>query len=129
MNLPYTIITLSILLTLYIFLSARVIINRRNLHINLGDGANPQFQRMIRAHGNFAEYTPFLIICLCLLELQEYSPNLLCLCSGLMILSRYSHAYALSSGSPKPIFRVLGMVLTFSTFILFITLTLYSHFK
>ncbi len=45
-----------------IVLSLRVIGARRNRRVALGDGADDDLARRIRAHGNFTEFTPLALV-------------------------------------------------------------------
>jgi len=48
----------SLLAVLFFVLSARVILLRRVVGVGLNDGGNDYLRRLIRVHGNFAEYVP-----------------------------------------------------------------------
>ena len=52
-----------------IVLALRVIGARRSRRVAIGDGADEDLARRIRAHGNFAEYTPLALVLILLLEL------------------------------------------------------------
>ena len=52
---------------IFLALSINIIISRRKLKIAIGD-ENLIIKRKIRAHGNFAEYTPFFLILLYMVE-------------------------------------------------------------
>jgi uncharacterized membrane protein YecN with MAPEG domain len=52
-----------------IVLSLRVIGARRSRRVAIGDGADEEVARRIRAHGNFAEYAPLALLLILLLEL------------------------------------------------------------
>jgi uncharacterized membrane protein YecN with MAPEG domain len=56
-----------LLALLYLVLSYRIVVLRRN-KVSLGDGGNPILQRRIRAHGNFSEYVPMILIMLGILD-------------------------------------------------------------
>lgn len=114
MTLTITPIYAALLALLYLWLSARVIGMRRSESVSLGFGENRFLERRIRAHGNFAEYAPFGVILLLLVELTG-APAVAVHLAGLMLLvGRVLHALALSSETPKPAFRISGMLLTFT---------------
>lgn len=102
---------------LFIALSVNVIRNRVRVQAALGDKGDEGLQRAIRAHGNFAEYTPFALLLLSLLAACGAAAWLLhglaaCLCVG-----RIAHAYSITrhereKGSIR--YRQLGMALSFS---------------
>jgi uncharacterized protein len=100
---------------LFVFLSTRTLLLRRRLRIGLGDAGNAQMLRAMRVHSNFAEYVPFCLLMLYLVEVQDAHPLFmhglgLCLLSG-----RLSHAYGVSQARENYRFRVAGMALTFTT--------------
>ena len=61
-----------ILALLFFVLSYRVILLRGH-GASLGDGGNPVLLRRIRAHGNFSEYVPFILLMIGMLELSHFS--------------------------------------------------------
>ncbi|MBA5776345.1 MAPEG family protein [Stappia sp. F7233] len=98
----------------FLVLSIRVIRVRRGERVSLGDGGSKILLRRQRAHGNFAEYTPLVLILMALAEIQS-APFLLLHLTGLCLLcGRLSHAYALGGESRPFQFRVAGMYLTFA---------------
>lgn len=58
----------AILALVYAALSAWVIAGRVTYRVNHGDGGNERLNRRIRAHGNFAEYVPFILLLMGLFE-------------------------------------------------------------
>jgi hypothetical protein len=60
--LPVTLATAGALGIIYLVLAARVVRGRWTHRVSLGDGGNAAMQRLIRAHGNFGEYVPMLLI-------------------------------------------------------------------
>jgi uncharacterized membrane protein YecN with MAPEG domain len=52
----------AILALIFAVLSTWVIAGRFNMQILHGDGGNDAMSRRIRAHGNFAEYVPFILL-------------------------------------------------------------------
>ena len=55
---------------LFIFLSIRVIQVRRALLVPLGDDGDERLLRVRSVHANFAQYTPFCIVLIALIEIQ-----------------------------------------------------------
>jgi len=106
-----------LLTLLYIFLSVRVIGVRKSERIGLGDGGHGALQRRMRAHGNFAEYTPLGLILMLLLELTGATPWLLWALGVGLFTGRALHAYSVSQ-EPEPLrFRIAGMALTFTVLV------------
>ena len=61
---------------LYALLSARVVVDRGRTGIVHGDGGHDGLNRVIRAHGNFAEYVPFILLLVGFAEVRGASPSL-----------------------------------------------------
>ena len=53
---------------IYVALSVWVVAGRFGFDANHGDGGRPEMARRIRAHANFAEYVPFALGLIALLE-------------------------------------------------------------
>ena len=98
---------------IFIFLSARVVVARRQFRVRLGSGGHEFLERRIRVQGNFAEYVPLTIILLTFLELYGASRWLIhVLCVGLVI-GRCLHAYCVSRTDEDIRQRRAAMILTF----------------
>jgi uncharacterized membrane protein YecN with MAPEG domain len=65
----------------------------------------------MRAHANFAEYTPFVLILLGLIELAQGSRTWLWLVAILYILARIAHAFGMDRPAPNPL-RAGGAAVT-----------------
>lgn len=100
-------------------LSVNVIIHRRKSKAGIGNpNHDAMLERKIRAHGNFAEYTPLMLVMLLLLEASKFIWLMECL-GMLYLLARASHAYGLLVAEPERKdfrFRVAGMATTFSCY-------------
>lgn len=104
----------AILALLYILLSLHVIRGRGRFKVALGSSNNSDLERRIRVHGNFAEYVPFTLLLLVLLELRDPSPFVLHGLSLCLVAGRLSHAWGVSRPVENFRFRVSGMILTFT---------------
>ena len=72
----------------------------------------------MRVHANFAEYVPFAVVLLALMELQR-APAFLLHALGLVLLAgRLAHAYGVSQPNENFRFRVTGMMATFATLVI-----------
>ncbi len=103
---------------LYLFLSRAVILNRMRAQAALGDKGDDGLLRAIRAHGNFAEYVPFMLILLGLLVAIQAPLWLIHGLAAIFTLGRLCHAYSISVHEPKTSslsLRQAGMVLTLLT--------------
>src|SRR6478735_8294773 len=81
---------------IFIFLSARVIVARRQFRVTIGSGGHQVLERRIRVQGNFAEYVPLTILLLTFLELYGASRWLIHILCMALILGRCLHAYCVS---------------------------------
>lgn len=85
------------------------------------DGGHPSLARLMRAHGNFAEYVPFILLLMLIGELN-HSPHVLLHSMGtLLILGRMCHVVSLLYVEPvkqKYRLRVIAMVMTFTTLVI-----------
>lgn len=103
---------------IYLWLSARVITYRRGHRISMGDAGSNSLLKRMRAHGNCAEYAPFGIVLLGLVEMSG-APGLAVHALGaLLLLGRSAHAWGFSASPPIMGGRVLGMICTLSMFLI-----------
>ena len=96
----------------FVLLSYRVV-QQRGHGVNLGDGGDPVLLRRIRAHGNFAEYVPIILIMMGMLEFSGARPWLLHVLGATLLVARLLHGYALSFTESWKFGRYWGTVLTF----------------
>jgi len=102
-----------LLAILFVVLSYRVILLRGH-GVSLGDGGNPLLLRRIRAHGNFSEYVPFILLMMAMLELSHFSTYLLHALGITLVVARLLHGYALSFTEKFKFGRFWGTALTFA---------------
>ena len=81
---------------------------------SLGDGGNPAMLRKIRAHANFAEYVPLVLLLMGLLEQGGVPRWGLHAIGAALLLGRLLHGYALSFSENSPFGRTAGILLTFA---------------
>jgi len=115
MTVSITPIYAALLAVLFIVLSFRVIFVRRGERISLGDGQNPALRARVRVHANFAEYAPFALLIILMIELQGGSAILLHVIGMMLLAGRLAHAYGVSQHPQIMRLRVLGMILTFTS--------------
>ena len=120
---PVTAITAAICAYIFVWLSRRTIRLRTTHKVALGDNNVQPLQWAIRAHGNFAEYTPLAIIILFLNEIAGWPVFYTTFLAVLLVASRISHIYGMPTIHPEDKkeyfrkylpFRVGGMVGTFT---------------
>ncbi len=98
---------------LLIFLSVRVIAQRRTQGVSLGHAGNPALERAMRVQANFAEYTPLVLIMLALAELQGLPSWALHVAGLVFLAARIMHFLGFRSEEAPGRLRVMGMALTF----------------
>lgn len=124
-----TILYTALLAILFVVLSVRTIRLRRSLKIGVGDAGNYKMLRAIRVHSNFSEYVPLAVLLIFFVESKSNHPIFIH-CLGLVLLvGRISHAYGVSQYKEKFIFRIFGMVMTFTVILTCSGYLLVSYFS
>lgn len=108
-----TAISASLLVFIYYKLTIVIIKLRHANRIRLGDGGLEPLENAIRAHGNFAEYTPFFLILLAIFELNGGFKWLVLLLGLIFIVGRLLHAKGIYEHDKHLNKRILGMKITF----------------
>ena len=111
----------SLLAFLFLYLSVMVIKARVKEQTALGSGKSRFLEQRIRAHANFAEYTPIILILLFLAESQNVPFYVIHFIGILYLAGRISHAYSLifaeeydgEKMTTTLKYRQFGMVCTF----------------
>ena len=70
MTLSITALYAGILALIVLALAINVTVHRVKLQVPLGDGGNAQMRRMIRLHGNAAEYIPLAVALMLIYEIN-----------------------------------------------------------
>lgn len=96
----------------YLVLSIRVIQYRGTAKINLGDGGDVGMLRRIRAHANFAEYVPLLLLMIGYLEVSHFSIYVLHVLGASLLVARLLHGIAFSFTQKWGPGRTLGAGIT-----------------
>ncbi|GAC11163.1 MAPEG family protein [Paraglaciecola chathamensis] len=97
----------------FMYLSILVIQGRRSGKISLGDGGDNHFLGVIRAHANFAEYVPLILVLMLVAEINQAHSAVLHSAGVALLIGRLVHAYGLKHHSGASWQRVSGMLLTF----------------
>jgi uncharacterized protein len=101
-----------------VYLSFRVIKQRRSVMVSLGDGDDPTLRKAIAVHSNFSQYVPLALLLITFVELGHASAYIVhALCASLLI-GRIAHAYGLSQANQIMKLRRLGMALTFTVIVI-----------
>ena len=109
--LPITLTIAGAAALLNIWLGVRVSQLRLARRISVGDGGDPAVLARMRAHANFVEYAPFVLILLGLIERAGGSQAWLWIAGALFILARIAHALGMDRPAPNPL-RAGGIAVT-----------------
>lgn len=109
---PFYVVFLSLML---IPLAVKIIKLRWMHRVSLLDGGHDDLTRAIRAHGNFTEYVPLILLLLAFSEINTAPSWGLHILGATLILSRLLHAYGIHKKTLKP--RQMGMYLTLASLI------------
>ena len=127
--LPITLTIGAAAAVLHIWLAARVSQLRNRHKVSIGDGGNEALIRRMRAHANYGESLPVVLILLALLELGGGDPRILWGAAILFVIARILHAFGMDRPSPSRA-RMFGMLgSTFALLILvgYAIFTVYRH--
>lgn len=89
------------------------LVGRRLAGISVGDGGDDGVLRDMRAHANFTEYAPFVLVLVGAIELSGGSPAGLWIASALFVLARVAHPFGMRLSGRNP-FRAGGALLTWA---------------
>ena len=103
---------------MFVLLSINVIRARRKHKVGIGTGRNKSVERAMRVHANFAEYVPFALLLIALLELNKSNSLLLVGLCSVLLVGRLVHAYGVSMENERFAFRVSGMMMTFAVILI-----------
>lgn len=109
-----TAVTAAIFGLIYLSLTMRVGLFRSQVGIPLGDGDNASLRRRVRAHGNFAEYVPMVLILLGLIEGTGAPDYIVVGIATVFLIARLMHAVGLSVSDGSSVGRVVGAMGTIS---------------
>ena len=116
MHLPsVTGLYLAVLALIYVVLGLQVSRLRRGNRVLFGDGDNRELRSAIRAHANFAEYVPIIVLMVALLEMSGMSALRVHLLMGALLIARLIHPLGMYVGPRSlqfQICRVGGISLT-----------------
>mgnify|MGYP001166073265 FL=1 len=107
----------AILSMLFIYLTWRVVKQRRKARVALGDGNNPALRRAIGVHNNFAQYVPLALVLITFVELNHapaYVTQALCI---VLLLARFLHAYGVSQEKENFKLRKTAVLSTLAVYV------------
>jgi len=106
-----TTISATVLGTLLVMLTLKVVALRRSEKISVGDGDNKELLKAIRAQGNLTEFAPVGLILIACAEYNGVPDILLALIALAFVVGRIIHPVGMRDGSSFAL-RVRGMQLT-----------------
>lgn len=74
-----------------------------------GDGGNELLSRRMRAHANFIENTPLVLILIAIIELSGKGGQWLAIVGAVFMLGRVCHALGMDNTAPGPL-RMIGVL-------------------
>lgn len=90
---------------------ARLRFTRKILH---GDGGDTLLLKRMRAHANFIEHAPLMLILVAAIELTGKGGRWLAVVGAVFMLARVVHAFGMDADQPSPV-RAGGMIVTLAT--------------
>ncbi|MGJ3647571.1 MAPEG family protein [Sphingomonas sp. GlSt437] len=111
-QLPIALTTAGAAAIINFWIALRVGRARGAAKVSIGDGGNPQLIARMRAHANFVEYAPFVVILIALIEFTIGSALWLWIVSGVFLLGRVAHPFGMD-GTPRA--RSFGTITTMLT--------------
>ncbi|HEY0625656.1 MAG TPA: MAPEG family protein [Allosphingosinicella sp.] len=108
---PLTLLMAGASALISIWLGFRVSQMRLRARVSMGDGGNEAMVRRMRTHANFAEYTPFFLILLGLVEAAIGAQAWLWAVAILFIVARLAHPFGMERPAPN-VLRAGSMVVT-----------------
>ena len=125
MTLTITLVAAAAAALINLWLVARVGRMRGTEKVSIGDGGNDRIIARMRAHANFVEYTPFVLILVGLIELARGPVLWLWIVVAVFMIGRVLHALGmdgLRSG------RAIGTAITLLTLLVLALYALYIPF-
>jgi len=112
MSVSITALYAGILALIVIALAVNVTVHRVKLRVPLGDGGNVEMRRMIRLHGNAAEYIPLALVLMAIYELNSGSHTALHVIGITLIAGRVIQTWGMWATDMTNIGRQIGQSLT-----------------
>ena len=98
MVLPITLTIAGAAALVNIWLMIRVGQVRTSEEVSVGDGGNDKVVRRMRAHANFGESTPLVLVLMAFVEMATGSAVWLWVVGGLFVLGRVAHGLGMDDG-------------------------------
>jgi len=102
MPLPVTLTIAAACGIMNLWLAARVVPGRMK-GVMVGDGGDDRLLATMRAHANFAEYAPIVLILIAAIELSGGSQTWLWVAGAVFVVGRLAHAFGMTRKAPNPL--------------------------
>jgi uncharacterized protein len=112
------------IVALFMYLSVNVIRHRRRARVAFGDQGDKTLLRLMRAHGNCAEYAPLGLLLLVMAELAGAASLGLHLAGVALVIGRVVHGIGLAHYPRVIACRMVGVLATFFSYILCVAMAL-----
>lgn len=110
-----------------VFLIVNVVRRRLKYRVAFGSGDHPDLNRHIRAHGNFVETVPLALVLLLVMEMRGAPFWIIHWLGALLVLGRISHIIGVTTGKGYGPYRMAGMILTVSVYVIGGALAIYQY--
>ena len=114
MTLPITLGAVAAAALINVWLSIRCGQVRTAEKVSVGDGGNDKVIRRMRAHANFNENTPIVLVMIAALEFAHTGSTALAAVAAVFMLGRVGHGLGMDGGSFR-IGRMIGTIITLLT--------------
>jgi uncharacterized membrane protein YecN with MAPEG domain len=114
MTLPTTLSAVAAAALINIWLSIRCGQVRTAEKVSVGDGGNDKLIRRMRAHANFIENAPIVLVMIAALEFAHPASAALAAVAGVFMLGRVAHGLGMDGGS-LGVGRMIGTIITLLT--------------
>ncbi len=114
MTLPITLSAVAAAALINIWLSIRCGQARTSEKVSVGDGGSDKLIRRMRAHANFTENAPLVLVMIAALEFAHPASNALAAVAGVFMLGRVAHGLGMDGGAFAK-GRMVGTLVTLLT--------------
>jgi len=114
MTLPITLSAVAAAALINIWLSIRCGQVRTAEKVSVGDGGSDTLIRRMRAHANFNENTPIVLVMIAALEFAHIGSTVLAVVAGVYMAGRVMHGLGMDGGS-FAMGRMVGTIITLLT--------------
>lgn len=114
--LPVTLTAAAAAAIINVWLMIRVGQVRNTQKVFVGDGGSEPIIRRMRAHSNFVENTPFVLVLIAAIEISGRGQPWLAYVAGLYMLARIAHGIGMDGGNVAK-GRMIGTIISMLTLI------------